>query len=126
MPPALRVPIPISISVCISANRGLSLLTKCGSVAESFAVAGPMPVVTGFYEWGPWVNGGARVTTPTGQVDFLYRHIDQLQTVIDESRLGVWRHDYDQQPPFGFRSVVYLGESHICVPLYDPEGEIAA
>src|SRR4029450_6375467 len=24
----------------------------------------PDAVVTGFYEWGPWVNGGARVTCP--------------------------------------------------------------
>ena len=45
--------------------------------------------------------------------------------MIDEGRQGNWRHDYDQQPPFGFRCVMYLGETFICVPLYDPEGEIA-
>jgi len=30
---------------------------------------------------------------------------------------GVWRNDYDQQPPYGFRSVVYFGETFFCVPL---------
>jgi hypothetical protein len=58
-------------------------------------------------------------------VDFLYRNLDQVRTVIEEGRKGIWRHDYDQQPPYGFRSVVYFGESFFCVPLSDLEGEIA-
>jgi hypothetical protein len=44
--------------------------------------------------------------------------------VIEEAQRGIWRHDYDQQPPYGFRSIVYLGETSICVPLYDPHGDI--
>jgi hypothetical protein len=95
------------------------------SIAEGFSVPGAVPVVTGFYGWGPWVNGGAWIQTPVGKVDFLYRNLDQVQRVIEEGRQGIWRHDYDQQPPFGFRSVTYLGETSICIPMYDPEGEIA-
>jgi hypothetical protein len=34
------------------------------------------------------------------------------------------RHTYDQQP-YGFRSDVYFGETSICIPLFDPQGEIA-
>ena len=49
---------------------------------------------------------------------------DQLRRVIDEGRRGVWRHDYDQQPPHGFRSVVYFAETHFCIPLHDADGEI--
>ncbi len=41
------------------------------------------------------------------------------------SQAGIWRHDYDQQPPYGFRNVVYFGEIHICVPIHDPDKEIA-
>jgi hypothetical protein len=37
----------------------------------------------------------------------------------------VTQHHYDQQPTFGFRSVIYLGETQICVPLHDPTGIIA-
>jgi len=95
------------------------------SIAESISVKQPTPVVTKMYEWGPWVNGGAWIQTPSGEVDFLYRNLDQVEKVIQESRQGVWRHDYDQQPPYGFRSTVYLGETLICVPLHDPFGEIA-
>jgi len=76
------------------------------------------------YGWGPWVNGGAWIETPTGKVDFLYRNLEQVHAVIEEGRRGEWRRDYDQQPPYGFHSVVYFGESYICLPLHDPDGEI--
>jgi hypothetical protein len=94
------------------------------SVAESICLPGSTPTVTNFYEWGPWVNGGAWIQTAAGKVDFLYRNLDQVETVIGEGLKGVCCHDFDQQPPYGFRSVVYLGETYICVPLHDPDNEI--
>jgi len=77
------------------------------SVAGSISTAGTVPTVTEMNGWGPWVNGGAWIQTPVGKVDFLYRILDQVQGVVEEGRQGIWRHDYDQQPPYGFRSVVY-------------------
>jgi len=94
------------------------------SIAQSLCTPGAVPTVTGMYGWGPWVNGGAWIQTPAGKVDLLYRNLDQVEAVLLEGRQGVWRHDYDQQPPYGFRSIVYFGETSICVPLYDPKGEI--
>jgi len=93
--------------------------------ALSISTPGTDPVVAGFYEWGPWVNGGAWIQTPSGKVDFLYKNLDQIETVISDAKRGQWRHDYDQQPPYGFRSVVLLGETAITVPLHDPEGALA-
>lgn len=95
------------------------------SIAERISLPASTLTVTGMYEWGPWVNGGAWIYSADGKVDILYRNLDQVQAVIEESHRGVWRHDFDQQPPYGLRSTVYLGETHICVPLYDPAGEIA-
>lgn len=95
------------------------------SIAGSISTPGTVPTVTEMYGWGPWVNGGAWIQTPVGKVDFLYRNLDQVQKVLEEGRQGTWRHDYDQQPPYGFRSVVYFGETFMCVPLHDPDGEIA-
>ncbi len=94
-------------------------------VAEAISRAGAWPTVTGFYEWGAWVNGGAWIQTRAGKVDFLYRNLDQVQETIGEARRGICRHDYDQQPTHGFYSVGYLAETQICLPLYDPEGRIA-
>lgn len=94
------------------------------SVANRICTPGSVPVVTEMYGWGPWVNGGAWIQAPVGKVDLIHRNLDQVQIVIEEGRQGVWRHDYDQQLPYGFRGVVYFGETLICVPLHDPEGEI--
>lgn len=92
--------------------------------ARSISIAGE-PTVTGFYEWGAWVNGGAWIQTNTGKVDFLYRNLEHIQRTIDEAQQGIHRHDYTQQPAYGFYSVIYLAETHCCVPLYDPNGWIA-
>ena len=87
---------------------------------EGFALADTQPVITNFYEWGPWVNGGAWIQTSGGKLDLLYRNMDQLQRVLDESQDGIYHHDFYQQPTFGFVSVIYLAETKWCSPLMDP------
>lgn len=87
--------------------------------------AGGEPTVTGFYEWGAWVNGGAWIHTAQGKVDFLYRNLEHVQRTISDAQQGITHHDYDQQPAYGFYSVIYLAETQICIPLYDPDGQIA-
>lgn len=82
--------------------------------------------ITDFYQWGAWVNGGAWINTESGEVDFLYRNIEQLQATIDKARNGIWETDFDQQPPYGFSSVIYLAETKHCYSLYDPHGVIKA
>ena len=79
------------------------------------------PVVTGFYEWGPWVNGGAWLTIGGQRVDFVYRNLEHLERVITDSEAGRYELHYAQQPPFGFFSATYLGEVVTCFPLFDPE-----
>jgi hypothetical protein len=88
--------------------------------AEKVSISDHPPTVTGFYQWGPWVNGGAWIHTPVGKLDLLYRNIEQVQRVIDESRAGIYHHHFYQQPTFGFVSVIYLAETRSCVPLFDP------
>jgi hypothetical protein len=83
---------------------------------------GPELTVTGFYQWGPWVNGGAWIPTPGSRTDLLYRNLEQLDAVIQESQAGVYHWDYWQQPSYGFVSVISLAEIQICQPLHDPEG----
>ena len=99
-------------------------VTDIRRIAEDVSADGTA-TVTGFYEWGAWVNGGAWIYTPQGKVDFLYRNLDQVQRTIDEAQQGISHHDYDQQPAYGFYSVIYLAETQICIPLYDPELLIA-
>ena len=94
-------------------------------VAEGISLPGAPPTVTGFYEWGPWVNGGAWIVTAQGKVDFLYRNIQQIERTIARASNGSYEHNYYQQPTFGFSSIVYLAETQCCITLADPYGVIA-
>ena len=82
------------------------------------------PVVTDFYQWGPWVNGGAWLTIGGQRVDFIYRSLEHLERVITEAEAGQYELHYAQQPPFGFFSGTYLGELAVCIPLFDPEARL--
>ena len=82
------------------------------------------PVVTEFYEWGPWVNGGAWLTIAGQRLDLIYRSIEHVDRVISDAQAGRHELHYLQQPPFGFFSAMYLGEIAVCQPLVDPAGLI--
>jgi hypothetical protein len=86
----------------------------------------PNPTVTDFGGWGKWVNGGAWLTVQGQRVDFIYRNVERLQYWIDESMRGEFTQDYYVQDAYGFRSYIYLGELHICRPLHDSQGMLAA
>jgi len=81
----------------------------------------PRPVVTSFYEWGRWVNGGAWLTVEGQRIDLLYRSVEHVERAIADAEAGAYEVDYWQQPPYGFFSGTYLGEISICVPLLDPK-----
>jgi hypothetical protein len=99
-------------------------IQNINAIAEKYA-ANDNPIVTGYYEWGPWVNGGAWLSTPNVDVDLLYKNIEQITKVINDAKDGIWENSYDQQPPYGFSSVIFLAETKCCIPLYDPDGIIS-
>lgn len=81
----------------------------------------PQLIVTQLYEWGPWVNGGAWLNTTAGEVDWLYRNLDQVHRVLEDAKEGKFAWDFRQQPPYGFFSVTYLADLQQNVILYDPQ-----
>jgi hypothetical protein len=95
-------------------------INEIKNIAKKYAINGN-PTVTGFYEWGPWVNGGAWIETACGKVDFLYRNVEHIISTIEKSKKGEWENHFEQQPPYGFSSIIYLAETKSCVPLYDPD-----
>lgn len=84
------------------------------------------PIVSGPYEWGPWVNGGAWLTIEGQRVDLLYRSLEDLERVVDDAERGDHTLHFGQQPPFGFFSATYLGELSIARIFLDPSGRIEA
>lgn len=97
---------------------------KVRDIAKKYA-HDDQPTVTNFYEWGPWVNGGAWINTVNGEVDFIYKNIEQVARTIDRAKDGIWETSFEQQPPYGFSSIIFLAETKQCLPLYDPEGIIS-
>ena len=81
--------------------------------------------VTGFGEWGPWIDGGGWLKIQNRPVDWLYRDLDLISRVIDECRAGETSCHYQPGHPHGFHTHIYLGEIHHCVPLYDLENELS-
>lgn len=98
-------------------------IQSIGELAESVNDTAA-PVVAGFYEWGPWVNGGAWLTIGGQRVDFIYRNLEHVERVIAEAEAGRYELHYAQQPPCGFFSGTYLGEVAVCVTLFDPEARL--
>lgn len=86
----------------------------------------PDPVVTALGGWGRWVNGGAWLTIEGQRVDFLYRDIDFVSSILDDCQAGQIQLDYWQQPAYGFHSYMYCAETQNCQPLYDPDQLIRA
>lgn len=113
----------LDIGIYYSEQRPFDI-EKIKTVAHKFS-NNEQPTVTGFYEWGPWVNGGAWINTEYGEVDLLYKNIDQIVKTIDNSINGIWENSFEQQPPYGFSSIIYLAETHSSIPLYDPENIIS-
>lgn len=95
-----------------------------GAIREVAARFDGDAAVTELWEWGRWVNGGAWLQTEAGRVDLLYRSLEHVERVIARAHEGLREWDYAQQPVYGFHSVIYLAETHVCVPLWDPEGAL--
>lgn len=85
----------------------------------------PAPVVTGPWEWGCWVNGGAWLRIDGLRVDWIYRRLSHVEETLRALGRGEVQVDWMQQPPFGFASLLYGGETFHCVALHDEAGHVA-
>ncbi len=103
-------------------EKSMPSIKELREIAKTF---NSKAVVTGFYEWGQWVNGGAWIPTKAGKIDWLYRNLDQVRRVIEEARQGRFSWDFRQQPPFGYFSATYLADLQQNIALYDPNGTFA-
>lgn len=59
------------------------------------------------------------------KVDFIYRNLEQVTTTIQKAKNGEWENHFEQQPPYGFSSIIYLAEINTCISLYDPDAFIS-
>ena len=82
-------------------------------------------LMTPFGGWGAGVNGGGWLCIGARRVDFLYRDLHRVRTVIEQCLRGEIDGSYQLGHPLGFQNQIYAGEVHICQPLHDPADELA-
>lgn len=100
-------------------------LSELAKVATELDDEKRTDLVTAIGGWGPWINGGGWLRIQSFPVDFLYRDLDKVSGVITSCLAGTVEIFYQPGHPHGFISSIYLGETAICQPLWDPEGFIA-
>lgn len=94
------------------------------ALARSLDDRGEEATVTEPGAWGPWVNGGAWLVIDGTRVDWLYRDLGRVRTVIDECMAGRPTSDYTLGHPHAFHSPMYLGELQAARVLCDPQGRL--
>ena len=83
-------------------------------------------LVTPCGAWGSGVNGGGWLVLGGHHVDLLYRDLSRVRTVIEQCVRGEIDAVYQLGHPQGFQNQIYVGEMHVCQPLFDPVAELAA
>jgi len=82
--------------------------------------------VTGYGDWGSWINGGAWLRIDGKRVDWLYRELGHVVQAITDSRAGRVGVDYQPGHPHGWSHHVYMGEIAEGDVLQDPQGVLKA
>lgn len=82
--------------------------------------------VTGYGEWGPWINGGAWLRVDGKRVDWIYRELGHVVQAISDCRAGRVGIDFQAGHPHGWNHHVYMGEIAESEPLQDPAGVLEA
>lgn len=114
----------IDLGIYYNQNHSLNL-SELARVATKLDDEHRTDLITAIGGWGPWINGGGWLRIQSLPVDFLYRDLDKVNTVINSCLNGAVEIFYQPGHPYGFLSSIYLGETAICQPLWDPKGKIA-
>ena len=76
--------------------------------------------------WGPWVDGGARLTVRGQRVDFIYRELGRLQTSVEDAHAGRVSLHTQTLHPHGVHGHQYAAELATCRVLIDPDERLEA
>lgn len=82
-------------------------------------------LITDFGAWGPWINGGGWLHIHGQPVDFLYRDIGKVSSMIASCREGEVQAVYQPGHPHAFLTSIYMAEIVLGQILWDPHGVLA-
>jgi Predicted nucleotidyltransferases len=75
--------------------------------------------------WGPWVDGGAWLTVDGLPVDFIFRNVGRVASVIRECRKGIVYANYQPGHPHAFINAMYMGELAIGKLLWEAGSDVS-
>ncbi|GIO95003.1 hypothetical protein J14TS5_00890 [Paenibacillus lautus] len=81
-------------------------------------------IITSLGEWGAWVNGGGWLVIEGYHVDFLFRDVHRVSSIIDDCSAGLVSAHYQTGHPHAYLNVMYMGEIAICRILWDSDNRI--
>ncbi|MGO4786820.1 nucleotidyltransferase domain-containing protein [Paenibacillus sp. 2KB_20] len=81
-------------------------------------------IITSLGEWGAWVNGGGWLVIEGYHVDFLFRDVHRVSSIIDDCSAGLVSAHYQTGHPHAYLNVMYMGELAICRMLSDSDNRI--
>ncbi|MGG3508229.1 nucleotidyltransferase domain-containing protein [Paenibacillus lautus] len=81
-------------------------------------------IITSLGEWGAWVNGGGWLVIEGYHVDFLFRDVHRVSSIIDDCSAGLVSAHYQTGHPHAYLNVMYMGELAICRILSDSDNRI--
>ncbi|QJD85965.1 nucleotidyltransferase family protein [Cohnella herbarum] len=113
----------IDIGIYYDSVNGLDI-PGLQKVAADMDDAGRPDLVTEIGGWGPWINGGGWLDVNHYPVDFLYRDLNKVSTVMRQCLSGEITVDYQPGHPHGFINSIYFSEIALCQALWDPSGII--
>jgi hypothetical protein len=113
----------IDIGIYYDSSIGLDIsgIQQAATIIDD---AGRDNLVTPIGGWGPWINGGGWLSVNHYPVDFLYRDLNKVSTVMGQCLSGVITIDYQPGHPHGFINSIYFSEIALCKVLWDPSGII--
>jgi hypothetical protein len=113
----------IDIGIYYDSSIGLDIsgIQQAATIIDD---AGRDNLVTPIGGWGPWINGGGWLSVNHYPVDFLYRDLNKVSTVMEQCLSGVITIDYQPGHPHGFINSIYFSEIALCKVLWDPSGII--
>lgn len=101
-------------------------LAALRALAQELDDRHPANAVTDFGGWGQWINGGGWLDVDGRRVDWLYRDIAKVSSIIGECRAGRYGSYYQPGHPHAFHTHMYVGEVHHGRALADRAGRFAA
>ena len=82
-------------------------------------------ILTPVGEWGPWINGGGWLTIHSQPVDFLYRDLSRVASVVEACHAGRVEMAYQPSHPHGFVSSIYMAEVAVCCLLWETDDTLS-